>query len=92
MLAGEVADEDDAARVVRAAAAAASAGEIDIWANLWGASTREAWAPALRAFLRREPVPEAAARAADGDDDVRWASAPARRPLRRYGGAVRAAA
>ena len=91
LLAGEVADEDDAARVVRAAAAAASAGEIDIWANLWGASTREAWAPALRAFLKREAVPEAAVAAA-ADDDVRWASAPARRPLRRYGGAVRAAA
>ena len=48
---------------------AASAGEIDIWADLWGASTREAWAPALRAFLQREPVPEAAAGAADGEAD-----------------------
>ena len=89
LLAGEVADEDDAARVVRAAAAAASAGEIDIWANLWGASTREAWAPRCAPSCSGRCRGRGGGGAADGDDDVRRASAAARRPLRRYGGAVR---
>ena len=89
LLAGEVADEDDARawceRRRRRARARLTSGRI-CGARRRARRGRRRCAPSCGG----SPC-EAAAGAADGDDDVRWASEPAR-PLRRYGGAVRAAA